>query len=64
MWFLLVVYAAFGDTTQETLLVPTDFPLSTWEECTETAERLAIVSVVNNPELAPYKFYLCVKESI
>ena len=64
MWLLLVVFAALGDIPKETILVHTEFPLTTWEECTEKAEELAVESMMKNPDLANYKFYLCVKEQI
>jgi hypothetical protein len=64
MWFILIVFAAIGDMPKEYLLVRTEFPLTTLEECQTKAEQIAMESMMQNPVLANYKFYLCVKESI
>lgn len=64
MFLLLVVFAALGNIPKESILVHTEFPLTTLEECTEKAEELAMKSMLTNPDLANYKFYICVKERI
>lgn len=64
MFLLLVLYAALGDIPADLVLVRTENPLTTLEACTKLAENLAVDSMMRTPELAPYKFYTCTKESI
>lgn len=64
MWILFVIYAAFADVPKEYIVVKTEFPLVSLEECVEEAEKLAVDSMTTQPILTPYKFYMCSKESI